>query len=69
MPEAAVEVEPASEIVLTPVAETIVVATYVPAHEEIAALAFLLWEARGCQGGSPEEDWLTAEQQLRARQA
>ena len=32
---------------------------------EIATLAYSYWEARGCQGGSPEEDWLCAEQQLR----
>lgn len=35
-------------------------------HEEVARLAYSYWEARGCQGGSPEEDWLLAEQQLRA---
>lgn len=34
--------------------------------DEIARLAHSYWEARGCQGGSPEEDWLRAEQQLRA---
>ncbi|HUP03262.1 MAG TPA: DUF2934 domain-containing protein, partial [Bryobacteraceae bacterium] len=38
-----------------------------PAPEEIANLAYFYWEARGCQGGSPEEDWLRAEQELRAR--
>jgi hypothetical protein len=38
-----------------------------PSREEIAALAYALWEARGCQGGSPEEDWLRAEEQLTAR--
>ena len=31
---------------------------------EIAALAFSLWEARGCPEGSPEVDWFQAEQQL-----
>jgi hypothetical protein len=36
-----------------------------PPREEIARLAFLYWEARGYQGGSPEEDWLRAEQELR----
>ncbi len=36
-----------------------------PSHEQIARLAYLLWEARGGQGGSPEEDWLQAEEQLR----
>lgn len=44
-------------------------ATYQPTYAEIAALAYSLWEARGCQGGSPEEDWLVAEQQLRLRTA
>jgi hypothetical protein len=34
--------------------------------ENIARLAYSYWEARGCQGGSPEEDWLRAEQHLRA---
>ena len=35
-----------------------------PTHEQIAALAYTYWVARGCQGGSPEEDWLRAEQEL-----
>lgn len=30
----------------------------------IALVAYSLWEARGRQGGTPEEDWLRAEQQL-----
>lgn len=34
-------------------------------QESIALLAYSLWESRGRQGGSPEEDWLLAEQQLR----
>ena len=38
-----------------------------PGREEIAALAYALWEARGYQGGSPEEDWQRAEEQLRVR--
>ena len=38
-----------------------------PSQEEIARLAYLFWEARGCQGGSPEEDWLRAEKQLSQR--
>ena len=36
-----------------------------PSQEEIAKLAFLYWEARGCMGGSPEEDWLRAERELK----
>jgi hypothetical protein len=38
----------------------------VPSQEAIAVLAHSYWEARGCVGGSPEEDWLRAEQELRA---
>jgi len=30
----------------------------------IAALAYLLWHARGCPDGSPETDWFQAEQEL-----
>jgi DUF2934 family protein len=32
--------------------------------DEIAKLAYSYWEARGYQGGSQEEDWLRAEQEL-----
>jgi hypothetical protein len=34
---------------------------------EIARLAYFLWEARGGVGGSPEEDWLRAEQEILTR--
>ena len=37
------------------------------AHEEIAQLAYFYWEARGCPFGSPEEDWLRAEQDLQRK--
>jgi len=33
-------------------------------HQDIARLAYALWEARGFQEGTPEEDWLRAERQL-----
>jgi hypothetical protein len=33
--------------------------------EAVAALAYSYWVARGCEGGSPEEDWLRAERELR----
>ena len=39
----------------------------VVASDEIAKLAYSYWEARGYQGGSPEEDWLRAEQELNAK--
>jgi hypothetical protein len=37
-----------------------------PAWDDIAQLAHSYWEARGCQGGSPEEDWARAERELRS---
>ncbi len=40
-----------------------------PSREDIARIAYSLWEARGYQGGSPEEDWLRAEQLLAAPSA
>ena len=42
---------------------------YSPSREEIAALAYSYWEARGFHGGCPEEDWLRAEEELRTRSA
>jgi hypothetical protein len=39
-------------------------ATHVPDSSSIAALAYHLWIERGCPEGSPEIDWLRAEQEL-----
>ena len=36
-------------------------------HQDIAALAHTLWEARGRPEGSPDEDWFHASQELRTR--
>lgn len=36
-------------------------------HDDIARLAYSLWQARGCPIGNSEEDWLRAEQELRRR--
>src|SRR5579871_3884562 len=36
-------------------------------HADIAALAYELWQARGCPDGSPEEDWFRAAAVLRSR--
>jgi len=36
-----------------------------PTFDEVAQLAYSYWEARGYQGGSSEDDWLRAEQELR----
>lgn len=38
-------------------------------NEAVAQLAYSYWVERGYQGGSPEEDWLRAEQALRAATA
>jgi hypothetical protein len=34
---------------------------------EIARLAYSIWESRGRQGGSAEEDWFRAEKELKGR--
>jgi hypothetical protein len=36
-------------------------------HNDIAALAYSLWESRGCPVSSGEEDWFAAEGHLRAK--
>jgi hypothetical protein len=36
-------------------------------REAIARIAYSYWEARGYQGGSPEEDWCRAEQEYHLR--
>jgi hypothetical protein len=36
-------------------------------HDEIEALAYELWQARGCPIGSPQEDWFHAAEELRFR--
>jgi hypothetical protein len=53
-----------SELAVSPAATD---AAYAPSHAEIADLAYSYWEARGYQGGSPAQDWLRAEQELRER--
>jgi hypothetical protein len=37
-------------------------------QQEIAILAYHVWQERGCPIGSPEEDWFRAEQSLKATQ-
>jgi nucleoside phosphorylase len=36
-------------------------------EEDIAALAYELWQGRCCPEGSPEEDWFHAVEELRSR--
>jgi hypothetical protein len=35
-----------------------------PEPNQIAGVAYTLWESRGCPIGSPEEDWFKAEREL-----
>jgi len=50
----------------TVAAQPVAAASNAPTFEQIAQLAYTIWESRGCQGGSPEEDWHAAEEKLRA---
>jgi len=43
-------------------------ATHEITSEEVAVLAYQLWQARSCPEGSPDEDWFRAIEKLRARQ-
>jgi hypothetical protein len=36
-------------------------------QQDIAKLAYQLWQARGCPEGSGEDDWFEAERQLQGR--
>jgi hypothetical protein len=36
-------------------------------HDDIAALAYKLWQARGCPEDSADEDWFRAAEELRDR--
>ena len=49
---------------MTHLCRTIIVSRPAPTHEEIAALAYSYWEARGCMHGYALEDWLRAEREL-----
>ena len=59
MPHEAVQTAP--ETARAAVPEPVEIST-----SDIAVLAYLLWEERGCPHGSPEEDWLEAERRLKA---
>jgi Protein of unknown function (DUF2934) len=50
-----------------PVASTVGHGIAAFGHTEIAALAYKLWQARGCPHGSAQEDWFHAAEDLRSR--
>jgi hypothetical protein len=53
------------ETELTPAVSASSTVSAEPSEEQIARLAYSYWLDRGGQQGSPEEDWLRAEQELR----
>jgi hypothetical protein len=59
---------PENEAVDMALAETEVSPDICPSDEEVAVLAYSYWEARGFQGGTPEEDWFRAVEELRSGQ-
>ncbi len=42
---------------------------HVDAHAEISRIAYGYWVSRGCQGGSPADDWFRAEAEFAQRNA
>ncbi len=56
-------VEEPVEVLAVEIEEISIIAE--PTQEQIAALAYSYWVDRGYQGGSPEQDWLRAERELR----
>jgi len=52
-----------------PATEPLPVQDQMSESDEIARLAYSYWEARGFCNGSPDEDWLRAEQEIRSRKA
>jgi hypothetical protein len=56
----------AQAVALAPEAETIADKLLEATTDDIARLAYHLWEERGCPIGSPEDDWFRAEELLTA---
>ena len=69
----AAEPETTTRLAVAPAPAVAPVAAVAPmvelSPEAVAALAYSYWEARGTVGGSPEDDWLRAEQELRVMSA
>ena len=59
---------PASQPEVLAMATPVLAAKPAESHRDaVARLAYSYWEARGYQGGSPETDWLRAEQEISAK--
>jgi DUF2934 family protein len=58
--------EPAAAEITVPAPQPATAAALAPTHEDISIRAYLIAEARGFQGGSPEDDWFRAERELLA---
>jgi hypothetical protein len=41
----------------------------IPSQDEIATMAYALWQQRGCPEGSPDVNWLKAEAELMVKLA
>ncbi len=61
--EAPVELSADREAIEMPIAPPIAE----PSREAIAELAYLYWQSRAGRDGSPDDDWLRAERELRQR--
>jgi hypothetical protein len=71
-PVASIEAVPAVKHVETPIslsasAPVTSSSVNVDPSEEIARIAYGYWQARGCVGGDPLEDWVRAESEYRSR--
>jgi hypothetical protein len=58
---------PTQEVVTPDSSEAAELASNQDEREEITRLAFQFWTERGCPIGTPEEDWLRAEAEVRSR--
>jgi hypothetical protein len=58
--------EPVDVSAVTAISEAAII-EYLPSHEEISARAYSYWVERRYAEGSPEQDWLRAEAELRQR--
>ncbi|SPF56190.1 hypothetical protein SBA4_80003 [Candidatus Sulfopaludibacter sp. SbA4] len=53
------EIESMRKSTLTKTESTVQDTVAATASDEIAALAYQLWNERGCPAGSPDEDWFS----------